>query len=229
MIDPKITIDIEGMRQRFGVLAEKLPAAVVVAVRSSVLLGVRYVVKMKLTGQALRRRTGTLIRSVTASPRVELVLDNVVGSFGSNLDYARAHELGFHGRVQVRAHSRRRAIYIARKRLKKGARQRVRDRATTIASADSYRETLASPTASSRERSSAARQLRELRGFATRSVSVRAHHRRVDIKAKHMFRDTLRAITPGVRARISKSFEYLARDGKVPKLSDVGYGAGGSV
>lgn len=68
---------------------------------------VGHVTRNKLRGQYLRRRTGTLIRSITESPRF-LISDALVrGEWGSHLDYARVHEEGFVGRVQVRAHVRR--------------------------------------------------------------------------------------------------------------------------
>ncbi len=87
-------------------MERKLAPTVGVGVRASILGMVRHVTKNKLRGQYLRRRTGTLIRSITASPRFLVREDLVRGAFGSNLDYARAHEEGFSGRVTVRAHLR---------------------------------------------------------------------------------------------------------------------------
>ena len=71
----------------------------------------------KLTGQVLRRRTGTLARSVTQSPRTYLVGDQrVVGTVGTAdltgpggrkpVKYGALHEFGFQGPVNVRAHLR---------------------------------------------------------------------------------------------------------------------------
>jgi phage gpG-like protein len=64
----------------------------------------RYVKAEKLSGQALKVKTGTLRRSINQS-----VSDNgtsIVGRVGTNLAYGRAHEYGFHGAVTVKAHLR---------------------------------------------------------------------------------------------------------------------------
>lgn len=58
----------------------------------------------KLNGQVLRRRTGTLFRSI--GQRVEDNGDAVFGYVGTNLDYGIAHEFGLKGAVTVRAHQR---------------------------------------------------------------------------------------------------------------------------
>jgi len=68
---------------------------------------VRDVTRNRLRGQYLKRRTGTLIRSITASPRIEVSEDFIRGLWGSHLGYARAHEEGFTGVVQVPGHTRR--------------------------------------------------------------------------------------------------------------------------
>lgn len=60
----------------------------------------RMVVQDKLSGQALKVRTGTLRRSID-----QIVVDqgaNVVGIVSSNVKYARIHEYGFKGTVTVR-------------------------------------------------------------------------------------------------------------------------------
>ncbi len=51
-----------------------------------------YIVKNKLSGQVLNRRTGRLAGSITSAQRIEG--QDVVGMVGSNLKYARIHELG---------------------------------------------------------------------------------------------------------------------------------------
>lgn len=61
--------------------------------------------KEKLSGEVLHVRTGTLRRSINR--KVELRGSNVVGTVGTNVEYAAAHEYGFDGEVTVRAHVRR--------------------------------------------------------------------------------------------------------------------------
>jgi phage gpG-like protein len=51
-----------------------------------------YIVKNKLSGQVLKRRTGRLAGSITSAQKIEG--QDVVGMVGSNLKYARIHELG---------------------------------------------------------------------------------------------------------------------------------------
>jgi len=84
-----------------------LSRTVATGIRSGLGLMVRDVTTNRLRGQYLRRRTGTLIRSITASPHIEATEDFIRGWWGSHLTYARAHELGFEGTVQVPGHTRR--------------------------------------------------------------------------------------------------------------------------
>ena len=73
-------------------------------------------VDQKLSGQVLKRRTGTLARSVTQSPRTYVSGATVVGTVGTGnltgpggrapVKYGRAHEFGFSGTVNVREHMR---------------------------------------------------------------------------------------------------------------------------
>lgn len=51
-----------------------------------------YIVKRKLSGQVLKRRTGRLAGSI--QKQVIVKKDEVIGRVGSNLKYARIHELG---------------------------------------------------------------------------------------------------------------------------------------
>lgn len=67
----------------------------------------RHVVADKLSGQVLRVRTGTLRRSI--NQHVEESGTSITGIVGADMNaarYARAHEYGFHGTVEVRAHMR---------------------------------------------------------------------------------------------------------------------------
>ena len=69
---PRVTVDLEQLDGLLGVWGDKLPRALGVGMREGLLLMVRDVVANRLRGQYLRRRTGTGIRSVTASPRVAI-------------------------------------------------------------------------------------------------------------------------------------------------------------
>ena len=92
---------------------DNLPDTLLVATRSATLGVMAKTVRTKLLGQVLHRRTGTLIRSITASPRIVKQSDSVMfGTFGTHLDYGKYHEQGFQGDVvrkaaQVRAHTRK--------------------------------------------------------------------------------------------------------------------------
>jgi len=61
-------------------------------------------VKLKLSDDVLRVRTGRLRRSIT-----QVVTDDagsIQGTVGTNVEYARIHELGFSGTQNIRAHLR---------------------------------------------------------------------------------------------------------------------------
>lgn len=180
--------------ERFGGLGRYeglLGRAVSAAVRASVLDMVRHVTKEKLLGQVLNRRTGTLIRSITASPGF-LVTDQAVrGWFGSNLDYARMHEEGFKGTVEVPAHLRRHA---------RGGRFE-------------------------REARGLGLSLRDLRRQRALMIPVRAHTRKVDIRAKHFLRDTIRERDAASRAKLRSALLHLIRTGNVPSPGQLLTGA----
>ncbi len=59
----------------------------------------------KLSGQVLKVRTGRLRRSINQRVEVE-ESRGPVGTVGTNVSYARPHELGFSGDVQIRQHLR---------------------------------------------------------------------------------------------------------------------------
>lgn len=63
-----------------------------------------YVKEHKLSGQALNVKTGRLRRSI--NQRVETTATSAYGIVGTNVAYARRHEMGFTGTEQVRAHLR---------------------------------------------------------------------------------------------------------------------------
>ncbi|HET6373011.1 MAG TPA: hypothetical protein VFG76_06875 [Candidatus Polarisedimenticolia bacterium] len=100
-------LDVGKAIAALGDVANRLPRTISVGVRSGVNLLVRHVTMSKLRGQVLRRRTGTLIRSITASPRFIVRSEFIRGIFGSHLDYARYHEEGYRGPIRVPRHVRR--------------------------------------------------------------------------------------------------------------------------
>lgn len=93
----RTVLAFEAARHR---IAEAVRAAVTRATFD--LVGV--VKAKKLTGQVLNVRTGRLRRSITG--RVAEENGQPVGLVGTNVSYARVHELGFKGAAQVKAHNR---------------------------------------------------------------------------------------------------------------------------
>ena len=78
----------------------------------------------KLSGQVLKNRTGTLRRSI--NQHVEETDTSITGILGADMDiarYARAHEYGFRGTVQVPAHTRTITGLRAYRRSPRGERQ----------------------------------------------------------------------------------------------------------
>jgi phage gpG-like protein len=71
---------------------------------------IREVVSGKLSGQVLRRRTGSLASSINPGggvTRFEETDTSLTAFIGTNIKYAHVHEYGFQGTVTVRAHLRR--------------------------------------------------------------------------------------------------------------------------
>lgn len=64
----------------------------------------RKVKEEKLSGQVLKNRTGRLRRSI--APNVYGSGTTIIGEVGTNVEYAAAHEYGFHGTVTVKEHLR---------------------------------------------------------------------------------------------------------------------------
>lgn len=63
-----------------------------------------YVKTDKLSGQVLKRRTGTLSRNI--NQRVNESGNQIVGTVGTNVEYAAYHEYGYSGSETVKAHLR---------------------------------------------------------------------------------------------------------------------------
>lgn len=116
MIDADIVGDREVLR-KLGVAAPSVRASLVRGMGRITLKLMRISVGQKLSGQVLRRVTGTLARSVTQSPRTYQIGMRIIGTVGVSditgrggrapVKYGRAHEYGFSGTVTVREHLRR--------------------------------------------------------------------------------------------------------------------------
>lgn len=114
-IDGIVTGDKEVARN-FGRITPAVRVELVKAVGRITLKLMRESVQNKLSGQVLKRRTGTLARAVTQSPRTFEVGQTIVGTVGVNditgkggrapVKYGRAHEYGFSGTVTVKEHLR---------------------------------------------------------------------------------------------------------------------------
>lgn len=72
----------------------------------------RKVKEEKLTGQVLHVRTGRLRRSINR--RMAETATSITGQVGTNVSYARIHEYGFTGVVNVRAHLRLQSVVFGR-------------------------------------------------------------------------------------------------------------------
>jgi len=95
---------VSAVQNMLGKKGEAIYAAVKKSITAlSLKLSVR-VKESKLSGQSLNVKTGRLRRSINA----KVAEDNgqIVGSVGTNVEYARIHELGSTKDQQVRAHMR---------------------------------------------------------------------------------------------------------------------------
>jgi len=103
----KVLTDLQEIKRAIAAVSE--PAAdssIRAAMQASVQAMMRDVILNRMTGQELGVVTGTARRSMRG--RTWENSRRVVGEFGSPLGYVRAHEIGFHGPVGVRAHERTR-------------------------------------------------------------------------------------------------------------------------
>ncbi len=83
--------ELDTFTARVAGFDQRLRKALVGAITRSRLIVERRA-KHLLTGEVLRRRTGTLYRSITG--RTDELPDGVRGTVGSSVPYARIHELG---------------------------------------------------------------------------------------------------------------------------------------
>ena len=94
--------------ERVVAFLELLPPKAMAAIKADVerlaVLLLRKVKEEKLNGQVLKNRSTTLQRSI--NKKVVANSQEVVGSVGTNVRYAAAHEFGFQGTVNVPAHLR---------------------------------------------------------------------------------------------------------------------------
>ncbi len=95
---------VERTMLAFEAARHRITDAVRAAVTRATFDLVRVVKESKLTGQVLNVRTGRLRRSITG--RIAEENGQPVGLVGTNVSYARVHELGFKGTVPVKAHTR---------------------------------------------------------------------------------------------------------------------------
>lgn len=101
------TVSMEEFERLMVAAGKKAPAALKNAMRAAVQAMIRDVVANRLSNQYLRVDTGGARRSITGEVRGGG--ERILGVIGSPLRYVRAHEEGFKGSVQVRAHTRRRS------------------------------------------------------------------------------------------------------------------------
>lgn len=114
-LDGTVTGDREVIA-RLQRLPDSIRAALVPAMGRITFKLMRTSVQEKLSGQVLKRQTGTLARAVTQSPRTYETPESVIGSVGvanitgkggrAPVKYGRVHEYGFSGTVTVREHLR---------------------------------------------------------------------------------------------------------------------------
>lgn len=103
MIDGYIIGDKEVAR-RFRALPDGIRSSITDSIGRLVLRLQRKVMQDKLSGQALKVRTGTLRRSI--DQRLVTDSDSVSGIVSTNVKYGKAHEYGSNKTVTVREHLR---------------------------------------------------------------------------------------------------------------------------
>lgn len=85
-------IDAKNFTKRLDRMRKTIPQSSLLAMRDATMFVQKHIVQTKLSGQVLKRKTGRLAGSID---RMEYVMGSwVIGRIGSNLKYARIHELG---------------------------------------------------------------------------------------------------------------------------------------
>jgi len=85
-------IDAKNFTKRLQRMKQSIPRISLLAMRDATMFMQRYIVQFKLSGQVLKRKTGRLAGSIDREEYT--VGGGVIGRIGSNLKYARIHELG---------------------------------------------------------------------------------------------------------------------------------------
>lgn len=195
-----IGIDPDEVAKSLGKMARDLPAALKVAMRSTLGVMVAHAAKNKLLGQVLNRRTGTLIRSVTASPRIAQRGARVVGAFGTKLWYGVAHERGYAGPITVPIHAVKahsvKAHHVA------GHTRKTKGGVVTVSA-------------------------HSVRAHNVRGHLVGQHQAIVNYRARRYLSATLTEKSSEAMLRFKKAIWYLGKFGKVPRPSDLGRSASG--
>lgn len=197
-----VTVTLDELQKMIRGVGDKFPEIAERAMTASVQAMVRDVVANRMTGQYLGVVTGTARRSITG--RVKRGASSITASIGSTLKYVRAHEMGYTGPVQVRAHQRRLV------ELSSGRGGKI-----TKASARKYKKAKAA-------------------GRKTMS-HVRAHTRRVNIRARRFLRDTvmqeagtlpamLLSGEPAFSRRLVRAMQIYVEQGRMPSVGDLGLG-----
>lgn len=91
MIDMKF-IGLDTFNKKLQRMRQTIPNSSLLAMKKATEYLRGYIVKKKLSGQVLKRRTGRLASSIEAEQYI--VGGGVVGRVGSNLKYAKIHETG---------------------------------------------------------------------------------------------------------------------------------------
>jgi phage gpG-like protein len=92
---------VRAVDNRLRTVGARMPASVNNGVKREA-LRVLTRVKMKLSDDVLRVQTGRLRRSITAE--FSETATSIEARVGTNVEYARVHELGFKGSVSVKVH-----------------------------------------------------------------------------------------------------------------------------
>ena len=96
---------VESVKLR--IYDEKKKPNLIRGINRATLIVNRQIRTRKLSGQYLKTPSGTLRASFHTVRAREHKGVGIYGEVASNISYARIHELGFHGIVQVRSHTRR--------------------------------------------------------------------------------------------------------------------------
>lgn len=194
--------------------------ALVAAGNAIAIAGAKRTAELKLAGQVLtsggisvrtgKQTTGTLRRDVLASPDAKLVdapnSAEVNARWGTSLDYGIAHEEGFHGTVEVPAHTAVRRVRVFEgwsnfiERIEVRPHQRIADGFANFIEGYSYER----------------RIKRKVWGEGEERRPVKRYERQLDIPAKFYLKSTLEESNDLFVRLADSAFEILARDAKAP-------------